>query len=242
MPEEIHVLDKKVRLLQPDTGFRTGLDSVMLAAACPAADFETVLDIGCGVGGAAFSLLYRERQIKLTGVDLQPVMIELAQENAKLNKLEAQCNFIQSDIRNFTAPLFDHVICNPPYLEAATHVPSPDAGLAMARGHQSEDISLEDWVKAAHRLVKSNGSFTLIHRADQLDRIIHALGKMFGKTDIIPLWPKAGEPANRVIVRTWKDKRSPITLLPGLIRHEEDGSYTKEAQLILREGKAFVTD
>lgn len=236
MPEKIHVLDKKVPLLQPEQGFRTSLDSVMLAAACPAAGDDSVLDIGCGVGGAGFCLLYREKQLHLTGVDIQPIMVELANENAKLNGFEKQCNFVQSDVRSFTSAVFDHVICNPPYLEAATHIPSPDESLAIARGHQNEDISLEDWIKTAHRLVKSNGSLTLIHRADRLDGILQALGKMFGKTEIFPLWPKTGQSASRVIVRTWKDKRSPLTLHNGLVLHDEGGKYTKEADAVLRDG------
>jgi tRNA1Val (adenine37-N6)-methyltransferase len=67
-PVEIFVLDKKVRLLQPAGGFRTSLDSVMLAAACPTGPGSRVLDMGCGVGGAAFFLFFRGHVFFLFGV------------------------------------------------------------------------------------------------------------------------------------------------------------------------------
>src|SRR3989338_3807919 len=70
---EITVLGQKVRLLQPaDGGFRTSLDSVMLAAACPAKDGDHVLDLGCGVGGASFFLLYRLPTATLTAIPSHP--------------------------------------------------------------------------------------------------------------------------------------------------------------------------
>ena len=81
-PVEIRVLDKKVRLLQPAGGLRTSLDSVMLAAACQAGPGERILDMGCGVGGAAFCLLYRVKDCFITGIDNQQECIDLANKNA----------------------------------------------------------------------------------------------------------------------------------------------------------------
>ena len=44
-----------------------------------------------------------------------------------------------------------------------------------------------------------------------------------------------------MIVDAGKCRRSPDTLLPGLILHEADGRYTAAADAILRDGGAFVT-
>lgn len=237
---EIHVLDKKIRLLQPaDGGFRTSLDSVMLAAACPAQSGDHVLDAGCGVGGASFCLTYRCPDIRLTGVEREDVYIDLARRNAELNGVSERSEFICSDIRYFDPsqkPIFDQVIINPPYREAGDHTPSPDELRAVAHGHQEDDLTLEDWIKAAHRLVKNGGGITLIYPASGVDRIIRAFGKMFGAIEIIPLWPRAGEGAKRVIIRAQRDRKTPARIHAGLVLHQIDGGYTEAADAVLRSG------
>jgi tRNA1(Val) A37 N6-methylase TrmN6 len=237
--KKIYVLDKRVELLQPGDGFRTSMDAVMLAAACPAKGGDCVLDMGCGVGTAAFCLLERVKESTVTCVDIQQEVIDIASENAKINGREAQCSFICSDIRDFNVESpdqrFNHIICNPPYMEAGAHLSSPLNGLAIARGHK--DMELVDWVKSALRLLKSGGSLTMIHRADVTDRIILAMGKSFGSVEIIPLWPKKDRPAKRVIIRAVKDRKSPASIHSGIIMHKENGDYTDAAESILRDGK-----
>jgi tRNA1(Val) A37 N6-methylase TrmN6 len=237
--DRIHVLDKRVQLLQPEGGFRTSLDSVMLAAACPAKEGETVLDLGCGVGGAGFCVLERLPGTKLTGIDIQSNHIDLAQENIGLNKMEGQAEFLCADIRDYKGTEFHHVICNPPYLDAGTHTPSPSKTKATALYHDDEDLSVKDWIDAGFRHLKTGGSFTIIHRADHSDKIIQGLAPRFGAVEIIPLWPRKGEAAKRVIIRALKGRKTSATLHAGIILHETDGSYTPEADTILRGKKSI---
>ena len=237
---EIHVLDKKVRLLQPEKGFRTSLDSVFLAAGCPAVSGERVLDMGSGVGGAAFCLLWRVSGVHVTGVEIQSGHAEMARTNIILNSMEGRAEFVASDIADFrTVTPFDHVICNPPYLEAGTYTPSPSEERAMALGHEGRETTLKDWIDAGFQNLKSGGSLTIIHRADMTDKIIAGLGKRFGAVEIIPLYPRLGEEAKRVIVRAVKDRKTPARLHAGIILHEADGRYTESADAILRDGAAI---
>lgn len=229
------ILNGRVHLKHLDQGgFRTGLDSVMLAATCPAQAGQTVLDLGCGVGAAGLCVQARVPGIALSGVEIEPRVADLARHNATLNHIEMQV--VTGDIRHveFDAP-FDHVICNPPYLEKGTYTPSPDIARRLALGHHEEDTNLADWLTAAHRWVKSRGVLTLIHRADHLDQILQGLGKRFGAIEVIPLWPHAGEPARRVMIRAIKDRRGGATLHPGLVLHATDGTWTPAAQAILRD-------
>lgn len=236
--EEIHVLNQKVRLLQPEGGFRTSLDSVMLAAACPARSGDTVLDMGCGVGGASFCLLWRVPDLQLTGIDWEDTYIDLARRNLDLNDHPAI--FDRADIRSYAPEHgFDHVMMNPPYMEAGRHTPSPDAIRAQANGHQDVDLTLEDWIRAAHRLLKSKGTLTLIYPAHGTDKIIQAFGRRFGAVELIPLWPRTGQEAKRVIIRAVKDRQTPARVLPGVVLHEDSGAYTAHADSILRDGAAI---
>lgn len=233
----IYVLDKRVQLLQTAQGFRTSIDSVLLAAACPAKSGDHVLDMGCGVGSAGLCVLWRVKGVRLTGVEIQKESVELARENGALNGME--CEFMQCDIREFRGLGFNHVICNPPFLEAGTHNASPSESLAMARGHADSELTLKHWMDAGHKALKSGGSFTMIHRADHTDKIIQALGPRFGAVEIIPFWPHAGEPAKRVIVRAVKGRKTGCSLRPGIVLHGENEGYTAEAEAILRDGKTI---
>ncbi len=237
--EKIHLLNGSVALYQPDGGFRPGLDSVMVAAACPAKTGDSVLDAGCGVGSAGLCLSQRIDNISLTGIDLANEYIELATKNGEENK--ANSSFECVDIQKYEPEdRFDHVICNPPFYKTGRHLKSPDALKAVAHGADDEFLPLDKWIKHIHRVLRSKGSLTMIHQAECLEDIIVSVHKQFGAIEIIPLWPKLGTPAKRVVVRAYKDRHTPLTMTSGLVLHEQDGDYTKEANRILKDGEGLL--
>ncbi len=176
----------------------------------------------------------------VTGIEIQSSHVDLANENIALNKMEGRVDFICADIMSYNAEqYFDHVICNPPYLDAGTYTPSSSEERAMALGHDGRELSVKDWIDVSFRNLKSGGSLTMIHRADMSDKIITGLGRRFGAVEIIPLYPRTGQEAKRVIIRAIKDRKTPARLHAGLILHEESGAYTARADNILRDGMAI---
>jgi tRNA1(Val) A37 N6-methylase TrmN6 len=230
-------LGGRVIVRQAVTGFRSGLDAVMLAAAVPARDSDDVLELGSGAGAASLCLAKRTG-CSIFGLEIDPALKTLADENAAQNEL-ARAAFTSGDVHDMPPQLrraFDHVMCNPPFHDDEGR-PSPDE--ARARALQDRG-ALGDWLKEGMRRVVSNGTFTTILRSDRLGEALVALGS-YG-VSIFPLWPRKGEAAKRVIVQVIKASRTPLALLPGMVLHESDGRYTSAANAILRDGAALVPD
>jgi tRNA1Val (adenine37-N6)-methyltransferase len=53
---------------------------------------------------------------------------------------------------------------------------------------------------------------------------------------VFRLWPRAGVPAKRIILRARKASRAALVLHAGLVLHEADGRYTPATDAILRDG------
>jgi tRNA1(Val) A37 N6-methylase TrmN6 len=88
--------------------------------------------------------------------------------------------------------------------------------------------------------LRAKGALTLVHRADRLDEVILALRRAgCAEIAVLPLWPRAGEDARRVLVRARRGIAGPARLLPGLVLHQADGRFTAAAEAILRDGAAL---
>jgi tRNA1(Val) A37 N6-methylase TrmN6 len=83
-------------------------------------------------------------------------------------------------------------------------------------------------------MLRPRGGLTVIHRADRVDELLVSLHKKAGAVEVIPLWPRAGVAAKRVIVRARKGLKSPAVIHPGLVLHQADGRFTPQAEAILR--------
>jgi tRNA1Val (adenine37-N6)-methyltransferase len=229
-------LGGRVRVEQPQSGFRSGLDAVMLAAAVPARPGETALELGAGAGTASLCLAARVPHVTITGVDIAPDLTALANRNAVVNGMAAGVTFTSADVFALPPDLkrdFDHVLVNPPYNSGGQT--SPDARRARALNDQGQ---LTAWLKLGFQRTVSDGYFTAILRADRIHEALAALPA--GGINIFPLWPRAGEPAKRVMLQVRKGSAAGCTLLPGLILHDESGAYTEAADAVLRCGEALA--
>ncbi len=233
------LLNGRLKILQPLSGYRVAVDPVLLASAVPASSGQCVADFGCGTGAAALCLLRREAMLRCVGIELNPRHVELSRQSAQLNQMADRLHLIDGDIRRASeidgGMAFDGVMMNPPYFVEGNVSPQPGRG----RAHHEADTSVSDWIRAAAECLKPKGHLTVIQAADRLQDILIALGRVFGAVEIIPLWSKPGRDAKRVIIRAVKGRKTPLRILPGLILHGEDGVYTAAAQAILRDGMSL---
>ncbi|MBF9058915.1 methyltransferase [Rhodobacterales bacterium HKCCSP123] len=231
---------------QPRDGYRAATDPVFLAAACPARAGESVLELGCGVGTAALCLAARVPGARLAGVERQAGYAALARSNAAAAAVEMEV--IEADLAHLPAELrsrsFDHVIANPPYFAAGDGTSARDAGREAAN---REETPLATWIATARARLKPGGWLTLIHLAERLPDCLSALDG-FGAVAVLPLQPRAGRPAGRVVIRARKGAKAPFRLLAPVTIHagSEHGAdapdYTDLAEAVLRAGAPLPFD
>lgn len=235
----------RLHLWQPKKGYRAATDPVLLAAACPALPGQSVLDMGCGAGAAALCLAARVPGVILTGLEVQSAYAALARRNAADNGIALQVE--TGDLAQMPKALrrdFDHVIANPPYYPAGG-TPSPVA--ARARALQV-DTPLAEWVQAAARRLAPGGWLTLICGADGLPEVLAAMGAKLGSASVLPLQPREGRAALRILLRARKGGKGAFRLLAPLVLHQgaaHDGdreSYTPRANAVLRGGEGLSAE
>lgn len=232
----------KLHLWQPKKGYRAATDPVLLAAACPATPGQRVLDLGCGAGAASLCLAARVPGLHLAGLEVQPAYATLARRNAAENgiPMQVECGDLAEMPRALRIE-FDHVIANPPYYPAGG-TPSPIAARATAL---QVDTPLGDWVEAAARRLAPGGWLTLICGADGLPQVLAAMGTKLGSASVLPLQPREGRAALRIILRARKGGKGAFRLLAPLVLHKgpaHDGdreSYTPLANAVLRDGASL---
>ena len=228
----------RLHLWQPVRGYRAATDPVLLAACVDARAGQRVLDLGCGAGAASLCLAARVPRLVQAGLELQADYADLARRNAAQSGVVL--DVVEGDVAAMPTALrreFDHVIANPPYYSAGG-TPSPDAGRAAAL---QVATPITDWVATGLRRLAPGGYLTLIISAELLPAVL----TLAPQSTILPLAPRVGRVAPRVIVQARKLGRSPFRLLAPFVIHAgaaHDGdreNYTPEAEAVLRGGAAL---
>jgi tRNA1(Val) A37 N6-methylase TrmN6 len=229
------LLGGRVRLYQPSRGYRAAIDPVLLAAAVGAGPGERVLDAGCGTGAAALCLAARLPEVAIVGIERDLEALRLARASVEVAGFASRIRLVEGDLSAPPAALrresFDWVMSNPPFLEPRRARAPAVPGRATAR---IESVDLEHWIAACLARLAPGGRIVLVHRADRLPELLAALVGRTGEITVLPLWPREGDPARRVLVRARKGRRGPARLLPGLVLHRPDGFYTEAAEAVLR--------
>jgi len=233
---EDRIFGGQVILNQPREGYRAAIDPVMLAASVPATSGNRALDLGCGVGAAMLCLATRVDGVKVDGLEVQLDLALMAQKNIQANGLADRVRVFEGDLLDPPGDLeresYTQVFANPPYitLERGNAPPNPVKRTAHVEGQ----ANLNDWVNAALSFCKRKGTICFIYRADRLADVLKALDGKAGEIQVIPLFPKSGEDASRIIIRARKGIKTPLTLTSGLVLHNKDGSYSDVADQVLK--------
>lgn len=232
-----YLLNKTVKIYQPEGLYHASTDAVWLAAAIhKIRQGDKILDVGSGTGAVSLCLAarFKDKNLQITGVDIQKDLVEAANLSAKANEF-GNVSFEEVDVLSYKYQpcSFNHVISNPPYADA--DMPSPN--ISKATAHNFESKGLQKWVDFCIKALKPQGCFYMINRAEALDDIIAFLHGRLGGIEIFPLFSKPKDnKAKRVIVRAQKDSNAPLIIRAPIYVHKEDSTHSDMAEKVLRQG------
>jgi tRNA1(Val) A37 N6-methylase TrmN6 len=243
-------LGGRVEVLQPEGHHHAGLEAILIASSVPSDFAGTVVELGAGVGVAGMVIAARVPQTTVILVERDPTAIAAARESlarAANASFAARLKIVEVDI---TAPeservaaglgraLADIVVMNPPFRDPKAGTQSPNAERRAA--HVLDEGALEAWVRTAASVLKPSGRVAIIFRADGLEEVLATLAGRFGGISVLPIHPRAGLAAGRILVAAAKGSRAPLRILPGLVLHAETAhTYLSEAERILRHGASL---
>ncbi len=239
---ENHLLDKRVKIYQSDDTYKASIDAVFLAASIKDAKAgQKLLDVGLGTGAVALCVAHRNPELEILGVEVQKELASLSQKSIEANNFSDRFDIVNADIADFEKKhphgSFDYVVSNPPYYSDFSSSPN----ISRAKAHNMQSTPLSAWVNICLKMLKPKGYISIIIPPDKLDEIMALYNlKKVGDIKIYPLFSKPDNiDAKRLIVKARKSDKSPCKIYKGMIIHKEDGSYSVEADKILREAGAI---
>ena len=191
---------------------------------------QRVMAIGTVTG--VIPLLIADEVAHVEAVEISPVMAELAARNVHMNELDEKITVKEGDSRAirslYPAESFDTVLANPPYRPVAHGQVNKMSGVARAR-HEFT-ATLADVVCAARYALKFGGRFAMVHLPERLGEIIVAMHEhQMEPKRLRMVQPKAGKAPNMMLIEAVVGAApGGLKVMPPLIVHREDGSYTEE--------------
>lgn len=167
------LFDGAVELLQPEAGYRANVDALLLAAFARAArPCEHAVDLGAGVGTVALALGYLGAARRVTLIERDPGLVDLARRNLASAGLPG-C-VVEADLESVVVPddigAADLVISNPPFFPQ-------DSGRARrhARERAARSGPIEPFLRAGRALLRDSKSrFCVAYPARSLAELLES--------------------------------------------------------------------
>lgn len=223
---------KDLYIVQDSDMFNFSLDSILLP------NFVTInksakkiLDIGCGNAPIPM-ILTTKTNAKITAVEIQLEVFELAKKSVEMNKLSEQIELLNMDVNDFyetcETDIYDIITCNPPFFPI-----TPSANLnkndykTIAR-HELK-LNLDNVFKIAKKLLRNNGNIAMVHRPERLLEIIDTMRKYNIEPKRVQfVYPKKSLDANILLIEGTKNGKPGLKIECPIYTHQDDGEYTEE--------------
>ena len=220
----------RVRVLQKKKGYRFSVDAPLLADFVRTRAGDEALEIG--TGSAIISLLLGARPFRrITALEIQPELADLARRNVALNGLESRIEVVEADFRTYEPDrTFDLVFSNPPWIRKSSGFLSRSAEKSAAK-HELHG-GIEDVLGKTVGWLAPDGRACFVYpekRREDFARAADRLG--FRVLRFRQVLPRAEEPANLFLVELGFAAAHP-EIMPPLVLFGPDGKYTAAAEAV----------
>ena len=218
-------------LIQNPSKFCFGIDAVLLANFVKAKNGGHIIDLCTGSGIVPVLLSAKTSAKRITGIEIQKDIADMANRSVLYNSLEEKIDIINDDIANalkYIKPCsVDTISVNPPYMKDTTAIKNPDLPLAIARHELLTD--LETVVGISGKLLQENGKFFMIHKPSRLSEIFAVLKKnRIEPKRIRFVHPYINSKANLVLIEGIKGSGVWLDVEPPLAVYKDKNVYTDE--------------
>ena len=230
------LFDGRIELYQSRAGYRFSLDAVLLAYFVTIKAGDRIVDLGAGNGAITLMLAFLHPSAQVTGIEIQPAMVERARRNVELNGLAQRISMRSGDVRVLDtlgeAGSFDVAVCNPPYRSPLSGRVSPQSERRLAR-HEFAG-GLKHFLQAANALLKRRGRLALIYPAFRCVDVLTSMRaagiepKRFRMVHSSP-----GSEASLVLVEGVRGAKSEIAVSAPLIVYDQPRRYGAELAAML---------
>jgi tRNA1Val (adenine37-N6)-methyltransferase len=232
------LFDGRLSLYQSRSGYRFSIDALLLANYVSIKRGDRVVDLGTGNGVIPLVLAELHPAAALVGIELQPSMVERAQRNVQLNRLERRVQIVRGDVRHRqelpAAATFDVAVCNPPYRSPSSGRISTNHERQISRHEMSGELN--DFLRAGTFLLREKGQMALVYPAVRAADLIFALRQArIEPKRLRMVHASEGAEASLLLAEGVKGGRAGVKILPPLIiyRYREGKKFTAEAAAII---------
>lgn len=220
-----------IKICQPKKGYRFSVDALILADFVNLKRIKRIVDLGAGTGIVGIILAKKYPESKVTLIEIQRELADLALESVRLNNLDAQVSVSCLDGRDYEEEGIDVLVTNPPFRRPGTGKLSPDNKKALARHELS--LSILDIAKVAQKLLRVRGRLFMIHLPERLIEIVRIFSKHRLEVKRLRfVHSRLDSEAKMVLIEAVKEGKSALTVEPPLFIYEKNGEYSEEMKRI----------
>ncbi|HGH0763313.1 TPA: tRNA1(Val) (adenine(37)-N6)-methyltransferase [Staphylococcus pseudintermedius] len=229
-----YLIREDLRIIQNDAVFSFSTDALLLGHFTEVRKRDRILDM-CAGNGVIPLLLSDKGNNVITGVEIQPQLVNMAVRSVQYNHLEDRITMVEMDInaliQAYSPAQFDLITCNPPYFKANQTNQHQLEAHKIAR-HEIY-CTLDDCLRVSNHLLKEGGRVVMVHRAERMLDLFESMRHYrIEPKRLYMIFSKPGKAAQTIVVEGRKGGRQGLDIAPPFYIYDEQGDYTPEMKEI----------